>query len=348
MEDKTTNNISTLISELSSDEVQFDPHFIKDELCPKLWNHRNELDPLVREKLLDIANRFYRYLGIEAPIVDILLTGSLSGYDWHQTSSDIDLHLVVNYKLIGSEEFVRSLMNSKKQSFNSMRKGVRIRGYEVECYCQDASEYHAPSGLYSIQDDRWVIQSQKVDPKINVEIVSKLISVIHKAICNLGAIEDNQERLEKAIELKNSIVSMRRISVRQRNEFSEPNLAYKTLRRAGIIDHLFDVIRNAVDRKLSLEQTTSSSNNLIQESTDMDEKKLRDLIRAELEPMLKKNFSTRPILSKVEIERIADSKVKLELKDNLSKDDVRMMVRKMMLSYHKWMWEKKGIWISQI
>lgn len=345
MQDDSLNKINSLISELSTDEVNFDPNFIQDELCPKLWNESGELNPQVREKLLDLANRFYRYLGVEAPIEDILFTGSLAGYDYHY-GSDIDVHVVVDFKLIGSEEFVRSLMNAKKHHFNSMRKGVRIKGFEVECYCQDASEYHKPSGLYSILNDRWIIQPQKVEPKINVEVVERLISVIHRAITELELIEDNQERLEKAIELKNSIVAMRRISVRKRNEFSEPNLAYKTLRRAGVIDHLFDIIRNALDRKLSLESLSRKSN-LILES-EVTETKVREIIRKELEAELKKYFSSRPILSKVEIERIADAKVKRELTAHPNEKQIRDMIRQALIRQYHWFWDKRNTWINQI
>lgn len=316
MQEKSLNNVDSMISDLSNDEVKFDRNFIKDELCPKLWNQTGKLKPKVREKLLEFANRFYIFLGVEAPVIDILFTGSLAGYDYHE-GSDIDIHVVVDFKLIGSEDFVRSMMNTKKHHYNSMRKGVRIKGYELECYCQDKEEYHKPSGLYSLLNDRWIIQPQRPEPKVDVELVEKIISVIHKATLDLDRIEDNQERLNKAIELKNSVIKMRRIAVRRRNEFSEPNLAFKTLRRAGVIDLLFNIIRTALDKKLSLENLAKQSDNLILEGDELSEKKIRDIIRK-------------------------------ELKDLSTKDEVRELIRQSLHKYHKWMWEKKGIWMKAI
>lgn len=53
-------------------------------------------------------------------------------------------------------------------------------------------------------------------------------------------------------------------------------------------------------------------------------------------------------MDKKEVEKIVDSKIKSSNKEFMDKDEVRDLIKKTMLSYHKFMWEKKGIWINQI
>lgn len=66
----------------------------------------------------------------------------------------------------------------------------------------------------------------------------------------------------------------------------------------------------------------------------MTEKKVRDMIRLALKDQMK-DIPTKSDLKKIE-------------KDSITKKEVRDIIKKTMLSYHKWMWEKKGMWMSQI
>jgi CMP-N-acetylneuraminic acid synthetase len=65
--------------------------YLKDELNPKIWNEDSELDSEVREQLLQIAQDFYESTELKADVVDIILTGSLSNYNWSEKYSDYDL-----------------------------------------------------------------------------------------------------------------------------------------------------------------------------------------------------------------------------------------------------------------
>ena len=88
------------------------------ELNPKLWDG-DELKPKLRLGLLKIARAFYKSLGIDADIKDITLTGSNANYNWSR-HSDLDLHLIVNYKDINDNEIlVKELMNAKKSLWNN-------------------------------------------------------------------------------------------------------------------------------------------------------------------------------------------------------------------------------------
>jgi len=49
-------------------------------------------------------------------------------------------------------------------------------------------------------------------------------------------------------------------------------------------------------------------------------------------------------IAKEEAEKAADKVAK----DSLTSKEVKDIIKKTMHSYHKWMWEKKGMWMNQI
>ena len=68
---------------------------IQSRLHPKFWSKR-QLSPLVRRKLLKIAYDVAKELEIMDIIDDVILTGSIASYNWHDLS-DIDLHILLNF-----------------------------------------------------------------------------------------------------------------------------------------------------------------------------------------------------------------------------------------------------------
>jgi ethanolamine ammonia-lyase small subunit len=70
----------------------------------------------------------------------------------------------------------------------------------------------------------------------------------------------------------------------------------------------------------------------------MTEKEVRDIVKN----VLKSQMTDVP--TKSEVKKIA----KEEAKNFMTEKEVKEMIKKTMLSYHKWMWEKKGMWMSQI
>ena len=67
-----------------------------------------------------------------------------------------------------------------------------------------------------------------------------------------------------------------------------------------------------------------------------------------MEGELKKYFSIRPILSKTEIERIADAKVKRELIAYPAEKEIRQMIRQALVNQYHWFWDKRSTWVNQI
>jgi len=78
----------------------------------------------------------------------------------------------------------------------------------------------------------------------------------------------------------------------------------------------------------------------------MTEKEVRDIVKS----VLRSQMSEIP--NKSEVKAIAKEEAEKSAKkisnDTLTKKDVKDMIKKTMYAYHRWMWEKKGMWIDQI
>ena len=78
----------------------------KDSLSPEVWDKKDDdykMKSDIQKRLMEIANDFYGFLGVDIPLLDVTLTGSLSNYNYSKYS-DFDLHLIVNYDYIETRE----------------------------------------------------------------------------------------------------------------------------------------------------------------------------------------------------------------------------------------------------
>jgi hypothetical protein len=237
-------DINELESYRLSNAVKF-----HNELNPRLW--RNEkLRPEVREKLLAIADDFREFLGIDGlDIKDITVSGSNAAYTY-TPHSDIDLHLVVDLDNVCDNEVYRELFDAKKYQYNN-EHNYKIRGYDVELYVQDSKQPHHSAGIYSVVNDDWVKVPGRRQPTIDD------ISVKGKYV-DLG------QRIEAAIasgdtdlinNLWKKVKTMRQAGLDKTGEFGPENLAFKLLRRAGVIEQLKTAVTQARDQELSLRET---------------------------------------------------------------------------------------------
>jgi len=123
------------------------------DLNPQLFMG-DKMRPLVRNKLMDIANHFREFLGVEdIALVDIEVSGSNAAYSY-TPHSDIDLHLIVDFTQLPDNDVYKELFNAKQYSFNDQHN-LKIKGYDVELYVQDAAQAHHSLGSYSVLKDKW-------------------------------------------------------------------------------------------------------------------------------------------------------------------------------------------------
>ena len=232
----------------------------QDELNPKVWEGNKKepnLKPEIRERLLEIAYEFIEFLDVEIVVTDIILTGSLSNYNWSKYS-DFDLHIVANFQQYQENqiELYEKLFNLKKMLFNQ-KHDITIKGYEVELYVQNETESHFSSGVYSILFDEWANVPEKEDVTVDKELIKGKAKQWMNIIDDLlDAIKDDDASTAKEMvqKYKNKLKKYRTCGLEKGGEYSTENLVFKILRRNGYIEKLHDSTTKILDKKLSMNQ----------------------------------------------------------------------------------------------
>jgi len=229
---------------------------LHDTLCPKVWNEDKTIKEAVRIKLLRVAYDFNNYIGLSAEPFDIVMTGSLANFNYSDYS-DVDLHLVFDFESEGwtddgnAKIEIAELLKAKKTLWNLLHK-VRILGFDVEVYAQDKDEPHVSSGVYSLLHNKWIVEPQyeEVDmegiyaqAEAKAESFKEQIDLSMQVGCTPQVIEDFRQK----------IATMRKAGLSSVGELSPENIAFKILRRDGIIDLLAKAEQSIYDEDASLE-----------------------------------------------------------------------------------------------
>jgi len=229
--------------------------FSKDELNSKIWDENMKLRKEVREKLLQTANEFIDFIGVPLLIEDVIFTGSLANYNWSEYS-DIDLHVVCDFIQFSDTELslYEELFKVKKTIFNT-NHDIKIFGYEVELYVQNASEAHFSSGVYSVLYDEWDVKPEKEDSNIDTKILKSKINHWKNQIDTVvdnATEKDIDEAREYIKKFKEKLKKYRSSGLKKEGEYSYENLVFKYLRRSDYLEKLFNLENNLLDKELSL------------------------------------------------------------------------------------------------
>ena len=232
------------------------------ELNPKIWIN-GRINSKVRLRLLDIADDFFDTLEVNwVQPKDIILTGSLANYNWSKYS-DFDLHIVINFEDVDDRvNFVKDYFDAKKKLWNEQHENLKIYGFPVEVYVQDANEEHTASGVYSLELDEWIkkptrnsISTIKLNKFYIKEKVLKFMAKIDALEMELDG-EIDAYKLEeislKAKALFDKIKGMRREALKNGGEMSSGNIIYKCLRRTLYIKKLIDIKSDTYDKLFSI------------------------------------------------------------------------------------------------
>ena len=253
---------------MASTEKIINSFYLQDELNTDVWilpkeksmgdteKQKPKIKPEIRERLLKVAEIFIDFLDVDFFVHDILLIGSLVGYNWSEFS-DFDIHIIYDYdESDGNKDLYEELFRLKKTIFNAAHD-IRIKGFETELFVQDIAKKEKSSGSYSILNNEWIRLPKKdnfkIDEKKLKEKVEQWMEIIDGVLENA---ED--ENLEDAIRLvkkyKEKLRKYRSCGLKKEGEFSYENLVFKFLRRNGYVNKLENLKNKITDKKLSLEQ----------------------------------------------------------------------------------------------
>lgn len=260
---KTTSVFMTKLHHLIQEEVAIKiPTLLKprEELNPQLWDENKKLKSEIRDRLIEIAEKFIKpTLGSDAEIKDITFTGSLANYNYTDLS-DIDLHILIDFKEVNSnEELVRGYFNAVKSLWNSMHD-IKIKGFEVEVYVQDDKEPHTSSGVYSLMNDKWIKEPSRTEKDVDEDSImikaESLMAQIDEAV-KMSKSGDHEGAYERSLLLRDKLRRLRKSGLEKNGEYSVENLAFKTLRNTGYLAKLSNLKKEAYDAMYSLGEVHS-------------------------------------------------------------------------------------------
>ena len=229
---------------------------VKDILNSKIWQPNHQIKPKVRQKLLKIADDFIKKLDLpdSSAVKDITFTGSLANFNWSEFS-DVDLHLIVEFGMVDENiDLVKEYFAAKQTNWNRSHN-IKMYGHEVEIYVEQAGEPHVSTGVYSVQNNRWIVTPFRSNPRIDYETINKkaicLMTEIDKA-CDLFCNRMYSETISYAEKMKEKLRKFRRAGLYNGGQFSVENLTFKVLRRNGYLKKLSDLLIESYDRLMSL------------------------------------------------------------------------------------------------
>ena len=237
---------------VQSDLEPIKSFYIKDDLNPKLWNNF-ELDGEVREKLIKIAQDFYISTELKADVKDIILTGSLSNYNWSEKYSDYDLHILIDFDDVDDNvELVKKFTDAAKKNWND-EHDIKIKGYEVEVYIQDIDESHKSSGVFSLLNNKWNVRPEKVEFEPDEDALREKAKSVMMSVDDLEdeVDEDKYEAfVEKIQKVWDKVKNYRKSGLESEGgELSIGNLVFKLLRRNNYITKIMDMKKKAYDNQ---------------------------------------------------------------------------------------------------
>ena len=229
----------------------------KNNLFPKFWKRGAEgtLNPIVSRKLMEIADKIIDSLNIDVEPKDIIVTGSIVSYNWHDMS-DIDLHILYDFEEINEDyDLVNKMFNETRINWNR-RHNIKIAGKEVELYFQHAYEPHEANGIWSLTLEKWLAQPVLLNPELDLKTTEKKAEGIAQCIeylYDMFISKKYEETYNFSKKIKDKVARMRQSGLNREGIYSPENLAFKMLRNSGYLQKLSSLKIEAYDKMMSVE-----------------------------------------------------------------------------------------------
>ena len=221
------------------------PGKLHQELNPTLWENGSLKKP-VQVALLRIAKAYWKFLNIDTPVIDIIVSGSQANYTYGK-HSDIDLHLVVDYSRVQCDLAVDELFKTKRDLWRE-EHDIDIHDIPVEVYVEDVHK-PAVSSTYSLLTNSWIKEPKKTQNEPDSERIERLCKAWMILIATRLATKD----LAQIRQVKDMLWQYRKKGLAVKGEMGVPNLVFKTLRNSGVTDMLLAAVSKLSDLDLSLE-----------------------------------------------------------------------------------------------
>ena len=234
------------LKEIVDDGIDFSSLEAKDELSTALWQD-GQLKEEILHRLSQLASDFMDYLKLDVDVQDVLFVGSMAGYN-HSKHSDIDLHLVLDFSEISSDkDLLRKYFMLAKSKWNRSRS-VMLAGHDVEIYVEDVDDERIPSATYSIKRGEWINQPSKEELTIDYEGVTKKVNEKMSEVGELHSLYEDGQYKEAFLfgkDLRAKLRNFRQAGLDDEGEYSNENLAFKVLRRSGVLDRINEYVKNS-------------------------------------------------------------------------------------------------------
>lgn len=244
-------------------KVSLDSFKIQDGLNGLVWDKSTGLmDSRVRLRLMSIADEFLEWCGLSGMERDVMVLGSICGYNWSDFS-DIDLHIIVDYSDFGIEkEALKKMFNALKNNWNNDHGNLSVKGFPVEMYIQGSDEGNASESSYSLWKNEWIDKPKRFD-ETGIELnkwaikckAKEIMSIVDGMESRLEQSEGDHHAIEKICadseRLSDKVSKMRKDGLSSDGEYSNGNITYKVLRRMGYIDRMRKLKNRAFDWKNS-------------------------------------------------------------------------------------------------
>lgn len=231
----------------------------QNKLNPIIFGDDDKVDPEVKDLLLKIATYFWEELEIPQPFDDVILTGSSVNYNYTPTS-DIDLHIVIDFNKFDDPELVKKFFDNVKVNWNKVHD-LKLGTHNIEVYIQDTNDHPEYRAEYSLMKDEWLNQPSYNEINIPDKEIEKKAKIFKQQINKL--IKTGKDNPEKSIELINKIKkrlkNFRQTGLDKSGEYSLENLAFKNLRNTGYLEKLSDLKNTLVDKTLSLTESVDKN-----------------------------------------------------------------------------------------
>ncbi len=233
--------------------------FLKSKLKPRdslfqgVWIG-NTINPDVSERLIEIADSILETMDLDVKVKDIILTGSIAGYNWHEFS-DIDLHIILDFSEIDDNfDLVKRMLDQSRINWNKVHN-IYISDKEVELYFQDEKETHESNGIWSLLQDEWLAEPVRLEMNVDLDGVEKKAEAFARSIEHVEELISDgkhKEANDYASKLKKRIARMRKAGLAEEGIYSPENLAFKMLRNANWLGRLSNSKIDSYDKMMSL------------------------------------------------------------------------------------------------